>query len=322
MDGVLQALGGDLRLSLLLLGGLLVLGIVVWELVQRRRARRADAAHRAGPLGQPREPTTEFSAATADDPLFASRPQPSRRGEERREPTLGMADMPIRERIPDPPLVDLESARSIDARGGTIPVVESVPSATASAPDTMVAAPSAAATVSTPAATAASVVESAPVAAASGSAAAGSDSSATPRVEWPSEEQRVIVSLRVVARNGERFTGASLRQALLGEGFVHGDMEIFHRAQGDGRVILSAASLTRPGSFDLATMDSGLYLGLNLFAVLPGALAGKDTVDRLLTAGHTLARRLRGELLDGRGEALSEARLADMRREAATADPR
>jgi cell division protein ZipA len=322
MDGVLQALGGDLRLSLLLLGGLLVLGIVVWELVQRRRARRADAAHRAGPLGQPREPTTELSAATADDPLFASRPQPSRRGEERREPTLGMADMPIRERIPDLPLVDLESARSIDARGGTIPVVESVPSATASAPDTMVAAPSAAATVSTPAATAASVVESAPVAAASGSAAAGSDSSATPRVEWPSEEQRVIVSLRVVARNGERFTGASLRQALLGEGFVHGDMEIFHRAQGDGRVILSAASLTRPGSFDLATMDSGLYLGLNLFAVLPGPLAGKDTVDRLLTAGHTLARRLRGELLDGRGEALSEARLADMRREAATADPR
>jgi cell division protein ZipA len=311
-----------LRLSLLLLGGLLVLGIVVWELVQRRRARRADAVHRAGPLGQPREPTTEFSAATSDDPLFASRPQPSRRGEERREPTLGMADMPIRERIPDPPLVDLESARSIDARGGTIPVVESVPSATASAPDTMVAAPSAAATVSTPAATAASVVESAPVAAASGSAAAGSDSSATPRVEWPSEEQRVIVSLRVVARNGERFTGASLRQALLGEGFVHGDMEIFHRAQGDGRVILSAASLTRPGSFDLATMDSELYLGLNLFAVLPGPLAGKDTVDRLLTAGHTLARRLRGELLDGRGEALSEARLADMRREAATADPR
>ena len=319
MDGVLQALGGDLRLSLLLLGGLLVLGIVVWELVQRRRARRADAVHRAGPLGQPREPTTEFSAATSDDPLFASRPQPSRRGEERREPTLGMADMPIRERIPDPPLVDLESARSIDARGGTIPVVESVPMATETAsaavePAAVAAGPTAAGP------TAAEPSGAEPTAA--GSAAAGSDSSATPRVEWPSEEQRVIVSLRVVARNGERFTGASLRQALLGEGFVHGDMEIFHRAQGDGQVILSAASLTRPGSFDLATMDSGLYLGLNLFAVLPGPLAGKDTVDKLLTAGHTWARRLRGELLDGRGEALSEARLADMRREAATADPR
>lgn len=315
MDGVLQALGGDLRLALLLLGGLLVLGIVGWELVQRRRARRADAAHRAGPLGQPREPTTEVLAATAEDPLFASRPQPSRRGEERREPTLGMADMPIRERIPDPPLVDLESARSIDARSGTIPVVESTPVLTASAPDMAVTAPSATVTVSTAAPAAPAPVESA-------SLTSGVDGSTTPRVEWPSEDQRVIVSLRVVARNGERFTGASLRQALLGEGFVHGEMEIFHRAQSDGRVILSAASLTRPGSFDLTSMDSALYLGLNLFAVLPGPLAGKDTVDKLLTVGHTLARRLRGELLDGRGEALSEARLADMRREAATADPR
>lgn len=289
MDAVMQALGGDLRLALLLLGGLLVLGIILWEWLQRRRARRADEAHRAGPLGQSREPTADASSAALEDPLFATRPQPSRRGEERREPTLGLAEVPIRERVPDPPLVDLEAARSLDTRASTIPVVESVP------PAPIEPAP---------------VVESVTV------------DDATPRVEWPPEEQRVIVSLRVVARNGERFTGASLRQSLLGEGFVHGEMEIFHRPHGDGRVILSAASLTRPGSFDLTTMDSGLFLGLNLFAVLPGPLAGKDTVDKLLTVGHTLARRLRGELLDGRGEALSESRLADMRREAAAADPR
>ena len=85
----------------------------------------------------------------------------------------------------------------------------------------------------------------------------------------------------------------------------------------DGRVLLSAASLTKPGNFDLATMDSGLFLGLNLFAVLPGPLPGRDTVDKLLIAGHTLAQRLRGELRDSRGEALTEARLTEMRREAA-----
>jgi cell division protein ZipA len=317
MDGVLQALGGDLRLALLLLGGLLVLGIVAWELAQRRRVRRADAAHRAGPPGQPREPTTEVLAATAEDPLLAFRLQPSRRAEERREPTLGMADMPIRERVADPPLVDLDAPRGIDSRNDTIPVLESVPMATANAPITQVAVESAAGAAGSTAA-----VPSAADAVTADFVPAGSESSATPRVEWPSEEQRVIVSLRVLARNGERFTGASLRQALLGEGFVHGDMEIFHRPHSDGRVLLSAASLTRPGSFDLATMDSGLYLGLNLFAVLPGPLAGKDTVDKLLTVGHTLARRLRGELLSGRGEALSEARLAEMRREAAAADPR
>ena len=307
MDSVLQALGGDLRLALLLLGGVLVIGIVIWEWVQRRRARRADEGHRAGPLGQVREPTADASSPALEDPLFASRPQPSRRGEERREPTLALADVPIRERVPDPPLVDLESARSADTLARTIPVVESV---TTVPPEPIRAVEAATAAVDREVA-----VQSVPVAIAA-------ETSATPRVEWPPEEQRVIVSLRVVARNGERFTGVSLRQALLGEGFAHGEMDIFHRAQGDGRVILSAASLTRPGSFDLSSMDSGLYLGLNLFAVLPGPLAGKDTVDKLLTVGHTLASRLRGELLDGRGEALHETRLAEMRREAAAADPR
>jgi FtsZ-interacting cell division protein ZipA len=55
--------------------------------------------------------------------------------------------------------------------------------------------------------------------------------------------------------------------------------------------------------------------------VLPGPLSGRETVDKLLLAGHTIAQRLRGDLLDSRGEALTEARLAEMRREAAAGDP-
>jgi cell division protein ZipA len=147
------------------------------------------------------------------------------------------------------------------------------------------------------------------------------DAAPTPQPAPQVESERRIVALRVVARNGERFTGTSVRQALQGEGFVHGDMQIFHRTAGDGRALLSAASLTRPGSFDLATMDAALYRGLNLFAVLPGPLPARDTVDKLLLSGHTLAQRLRGDLLDSRGEPLTESRLAEMRREAAAADP-
>jgi cell division protein ZipA len=85
----------------------------------------------------------------------------------------------------------------------------------------------------------------------------------------------------------------------------------------DGRTLLSAASLTKPGSFDLATRDSTRFLGINLFAVLPGPLPGRDAVDKLLLAGHTLAQRLKGELLDSQGQPLTEARLAEMRLEAA-----
>ena len=72
---------------------------------------------------------------------------------------------------------------------------------------------------------------------------------------------------------------------------------------------------------DYIEMDAASYRGLNLFAVLPGPLPGRDTVDKLLLSGHTIAQRLRGDLLDSLGEPLTESRLAEMRREAAAADP-
>lgn len=136
------------------------------------------------------------------------------------------------------------------------------------------------------------------------------------RIEWPPEDQRRVIGLRIVGRGGERFTGASLRQALQGEGFVYGEMDIFHRPVSDGRVLMSAASLTQPGTFNLDTMDASLFRGLNLFAVLPGPLPGRDAVDKLLLVGHALAQRVRGDLQDGRGQPLTESRLAQMRLEA------
>ena len=230
---------------------------------------------------------------------------------------LDLPEIGARDRLVDPPVVDLEAALRPSVGGRDIPVVDSVTITDEPEP---VAAP----TVSTPApATPAPapapqpVPTPAPVPATAAVSAAGATA---PRAEWPAEEERRIVGLRIVARNGERFTGSSVRQALQGEGFVHGDMQIFHRSTADGRVLLSAASLTRPGSLDPTTMDSLLYRGLNLFAVLPGPLSGRETVDKLLLTGHTIAQRLRGELQDSRGEPLNEARLAEMRREAAASD--
>jgi cell division protein ZipA len=140
-------------------------------------------------------------------------------------------------------------------------------------------------------------------------------------LDWPPEDQRRIVALRVVPRAGERFNGSALRQALVGEGFIHGELDIYHKPAGDGRALLSAASLTRPGTFDPKTIDGLLFAGLNLFAVLPGPLPPRDTVERLVLVGRTLAQRLRGETLDARGQALSDARVAELRREAGEAAP-
>lgn len=320
MGQVWETITGDLRLALLALGALFLSMLLVWEFVQRRRARRAEETHVVGAYGQPRHgsgpsrdpllegrtsgdaiDSGEASAAPWSDDGFVDgvgpvreihvgSEEPSPEGVDgRREPTFSLPSVAVRDRLAEPRVVDLESAIGPPADGAGLLVVDSV---------TLSDEPSRA--------------QSPP---------ASPSPTPTPQTSPQDESERRIVALRVVARNGERFTGTSVRQALQGEGFVHGDMAIFHRSGGDGRTLLSAASLTRPGSFDLTSMDAASYRGLNLFAVLPGPLPGRDTVDKLLLSGHTIAQRLRGDLLDSRGEPLTESRLAEMRREAAAADP-
>jgi cell division protein ZipA len=302
MEDILQALTNDLRTALLLVGGVLVLVIVLWEVIQRRKAAKADSTHLRGPLGQDRAAATNELSKV--DPLL----EPTRResAEERLEPTLTLPEIHVRDRLVEPPLVDLDDAISVQDRGNSIPVMQAERlEDDAAAVDERPVVADERSTESDHRPT-----ESVPSAGAA---------RAAPAMALPKDSEPVIVALRVVAREGERLTGAALRQALQGEGFVHGEMNIFHRALADGRVLMSAASLTKPGSFDLATMDSSRFLGINLFAVLPGPIAGRDAVDKLLSVGHTLAQRLRAQLLDSRGQPLTESRLAEMRREAAAA---
>jgi cell division protein ZipA len=141
-----------------------------------------------------------------------------------------------------------------------------------------------------------------------------------PVIEWPPEETRRILTLRILAA-GERFGGRALRQALSAEGFVHGHLSIFHKPGSDSRAVLSAASLTQPGSFELATMDTQRYGGLNIFAVLPGPLPPAQAFEELLASARNLNERLQGTVQDERGEVLSVARIAAIREELAQAVP-
>jgi cell division protein ZipA len=133
-----------------------------------------------------------------------------------------------------------------------------------------------------------------------------------PIVEWPPEGQRRIIALRLVS-TVERFAGRQVRQALAAEGFVSGKMSIFHKAGPDGRAVLSAASLNKPGTFDPDMMDSQRFSGLNLFAVLPGPLPAAEAFDELLASARGLNDRLEGALQDERGEPLTQMRAAAIR---------
>jgi len=134
-----------------------------------------------------------------------------------------------------------------------------------------------------------------------------------PLVEWPTDRDRRVLTLRLVAPQPERFAGRSLRQALAAEGFVLGQFAIFHKPDEERRAVLSAASLTRPGTFDMDTMDSQHYGGLSLFAVLPGPKSPPQTFEELVFTARNLNERLHGVLQDEQGSPLTPARIALLR---------
>jgi cell division protein ZipA len=130
---------------------------------------------------------------------------------------------------------------------------------------------------------------------------------------WPKEAERRIVTLRVVPRREPRFPGRALRQAFAASGFWHGPLDIYHLPDAEGRVVLSAAALAQPGTFDPSIMDSQRFSGLNLFAVLPGPQPQRDTFEELVRAARTLAERLEGAITDQHGEELTPERIARLR---------
>jgi cell division protein ZipA len=130
---------------------------------------------------------------------------------------------------------------------------------------------------------------------------------------WPSETERRIVTLRVIPKAEPRFAGRSLRQAFSASGFWHGPLDIYHLPDEEGRVVVSAAALAQPGTFDPSIMDSQRFSGINLFAVLPGPKPERETFDELVHSARQLAERLDGVVADQHGDELTSQRVARLR---------
>lgn len=282
----------ELRIILLIAGAALVVGLLAWE----RRKGRSEA-----------RPATSATPATAT-PVAPSPPAPST--------ALPHAPAPVRatrEVTQDLPVIQVSDAVDIDLSFATKPQEPAVPVHVALSADIEA--------VQFDADDVGPAVEHAAGPAPWEASAPARLTSADLVLDWPHEAERRIVALRVVPRGADRLAGRSVRQALVGEGFLHGPMEIFHLPREDGRVLVSAAGLTRPGIFRLDAMDTERYAGINVFAVLPGALPAEDLFDRLIEAARGLAARLNAELRDQGGEPLTTARVVALRAEYAGAGP-
>jgi len=272
----------ELRWTLLILGVAFIAALAWWERRRPRQASRGGAAQRTS-TREPaaREPTLRLPQMRARDPLAPH-------------------DLPVVEVAREHPALPVLEPAPLDAGRHSPGDAPAQPGAHVAADGGAAEAAAMEAVRGVPAGVPLESLPSLPPADA-------------PRVDWPPDERRRVVALRLVAPLPERFAGRSLRQALAAEGFVLGRFAIFHKPDEDQRAVLSAASLTRPGTFDVETMDSQHYGGLSLFAVLPGPKPPPQAFDELIVTARNLNERLCGILQDEQGSPLTPARIALLR---------
>jgi cell division protein ZipA len=310
----------ELRWTLLILGVLFVAALAWWE---RRRPRQASGSVERS-----------LSSSPAASPPRALREPPLVLPEMRAREPLMPRPLPVVEAPPEaaleaePAEADADTASEWTGAMGTAPrgEVEATDSGADSENDTVPELPAVEPLAMPPRLAAADPAE-ASVPATTLAREASPTVPALPReklpelpvaepaplVQWPSDGDRRVLTVRLVAPQAERFAGRSLRQALAAEGFVLGQFAIFHKPDEERRAVLSAASLTRPGTFDMDTMDSQHYGGLSLFAVLPGPKPPPQTFEDLVFTARNLNERLHGVLQDEQGSPLTPARIALLR---------
>lgn len=127
-----------------------------------------------------------------------------------------------------------------------------------------------------------------------------------------------IVTLFVVAREGQAFNGPDLIVAAEKAGLDFGDMGIYHRMI-DGKrelgPIFSVANMLKPGNFDLGRLESLRTPGLSFFMTLPAPIPALDAWDAMLPTAQRLAELLDGHVLDEERNALGRQRIAHIRDE-------
>ena len=129
-------------------------------------------------------------------------------------------------------------------------------------------------------------------------------------------EEGDIISLILMAKPGDSYSGYELLQALLAVGFRYGDMNIFHKHEnedGTGSIWFSLAQAVTPGTFDLSDVGAMKCPGLALFMELNARKNLLAIFERMMETAKQLVEDLGGDIYDARRRLLDQAHIDSLR---------
>ena len=132
-----------------------------------------------------------------------------------------------------------------------------------------------------------------------------------------------IVTLYIAAKAGEVLRGTDIVVAAEKAGLTYGHMNVFHRlveGHSERGPIFSVANIMKPGSFDMADIQSLETPAIAFFLTLPAPVSALDAWETMQPTAQRMAELLDGVVLDEQRNALGRQRIAHLREELRTYD--
>ncbi|MBB1087563.1 cell division protein ZipA [Lysobacter sp. SG-8] len=133
-----------------------------------------------------------------------------------------------------------------------------------------------------------------------------------------SEEFDKIVTLYLAARAGRKLHGPDIVVAAEKAGLSYGYMGVFHRLvehHPERGPVFSVANIMKPGSFDMADIQSLETPAIAFFLTLPAPVPALDAWEAMLPTAERMAELLDGVVLDEQRNTLGRQRIAHIRDE-------
>ena len=127
------------------------------------------------------------------------------------------------------------------------------------------------------------------------------------------KQHDVIASINLVANSPVGFPGNTIAAVANDLGMRFGEMGIFHRYDGNGRLEYSMANLFQPGEFDRDNMEKFRTKGLTLFMQVPRVFDCVNVFGNMIAVAVQMADRMGGRLVDHEMKPLTESGINTIR---------